>query len=97
MGSMPRGENYSMYQSSIGYDLSRVSMYLTLHETLSVAFCIYAKRSTRKSPMREKCTSLKWRLTARKREHDQLSPVHKVERQQVCSTVQFDILRGLHS
>ena len=52
----------------------------------------YVKRPTRRSQLCEKCTSLKWHLSARKREHDRLTPEQRKLRQQASSTVPFDHL-----
>ena len=49
----------------------------------------YEKSSTQKTALCKKCTSLKWRLSARKMEHNQLTNEH---RQQASSTVPFDFL-----
>ena len=87
-------KGYSTYKSSIGYDMRRVAVSCWPPDTARDSECsiFYEKHSTQKTQMCEKCTSLKWHLAARKREHDQLSPGHRLERQQVGSTVQFDNL-----
>jgi len=91
----PGVKNYLAYKSSIGYDLSRVSMWCWPPDTARDTKCgiLYAKHSTRKSPTCEVYLP-EVALDSTKREHDQLSPAHKAERQQVCSAVQFDILHG---
>ena len=50
----------------------------------------YEKSFTQKTPLCKKCVSLKWRLSARKMEHDLLTSEHRWQR--TSSTVPFDIL-----
>lgn len=90
----PGVKGYSTYKSCIGYDLSRVKPGCWPPDTARDSECgiFYRRKRTRKTAMCDKCTLLKWRLAARKREHDQISPGHRMQRQQASSTTQFDIL-----
>ena len=83
-----------MYKSSIGYDLKRVVMSKWPPDTGRDCECpvFYEKSSTQKTPLCKKCISLKWRLSARKLEHDHLTDEHRWQRQQSSSTVSFDVL-----
>ena len=85
---------YSAYKNGIGYDLKRVVMSKWPPDTARDYECtvFYEKSSTRKTQLCKKCVSLKWCLSARKMEHDQLIDEHSWQRQQAKSTVPFDIL-----
>ena len=85
---------YSTYKKSIGYDLKRVVMSEWPPDTARDYECtvFYEKSTTQKTPLCKKCVSLKWRLSARKMEHDQLTDEHRRQRQQSSSTVPFDFL-----
>ena len=90
----PGVKDYSTYKSSIGYDLKRVMTSCWPPDSARGCECpvLYEKRSTRKSALCSKCTSLKWRLAARKREHEQFTSEHRLHRQRASSTVQFEVL-----
>lgn len=90
----PGVNGYSAYQSSIGYDLKRVTTCSWPPDTARDCEChiLYEKSATRKSSICSKCTSLKWRLAARKREHEQFTNEHRSQQQQASSTVPFDVL-----
>ena len=90
----PGVKGYSTYKSCIGYDLRRVTASCWPPDSARDCECcvFYARNHTRKTAMCDKCTLLKWRLAARKREHDQISPGHRIQHQQASSTMQFDNL-----
>ena len=89
----PGVKGYSTYKNSIGYDLKRVATSSWPPDTARDCECpvLYEKSSTKKSTLCSKCTSLKWRLAGRKREHEQYTSEHRL-RSQASSTVPFDIL-----
>lgn len=90
----PGVKTYSSFKASIGYDMKRVTMCSWPPDTARDCECtvLFEKGPTQKSTLCKKCTSLKWRLSARKREHDQISDEHRLKRQQSSSTVPFSVL-----
>ena len=90
----PGIKDYSVYKDSIGYNLKRVAVNNCLPDSVRDHECtvMYQQRSTSRSPICGKCTSLKWHLTRRKREHDDLTPSQRAKRQSSSSKVPFDTL-----
>lgn len=82
----PGIKGYSTYKTrtSIGYDLKRAVTNNCPPNSARNRECtiIYDQPSTRKSPLCAKCVSLKWQLSKRKKEHDELT----------ISKVAFDVL-----
>lgn len=72
----PGIKGYSVYKDSIGYNLKRVVVNNCLPDSVHDHECtvMYQQRSTSQSPICSECMSLKWQLTRRKREHDDLTP-----------------------
>ena len=88
-------QNYSVYHCSIGFDMSRVTMGSCPPDSVRDVECTitYESKSTRRSSLIcPKCTSLKWQLARRKREHDKLTPSQRIKRQASSSHVPFDVL-----
>ena len=88
-------QDYTVYKESIGYDISRVVLLNCPSDSVCDIECygMYENKSTRrKSDICPKCTSLKWQLSRRKREHDGLTPSQREERQSSSSHVPFDVL-----
>ena len=90
----PGVKDYSSYKASIGYDMKRIVTCSWPPDTARDCECtvLFEKGPTHKSMLCKKCTSLKWRLSARKREHDQIGDEHRLKRQRSSSTVPFSVL-----
>ena len=90
----PGVKAYSSFTGSIGFDIKAAVEVSWPPDTAQHSECsiCYTKSPTRKSQLCEKCTALKWQLSARKRVHDHLTPAQRKLRQQASSTVPFDIL-----
>ena len=90
----PGVKTYSSYKASIGYDMKRVTTCNWPPDTARDCECtvLFEKSPTQKSTLCKQCTSLKWRLSCRKREHDKISDEHRLKRQQSSSTVPFSVL-----
>ena len=73
------------------YDLKRVVMSEWPPDTARDYECtVFYEKTTQKTPLCKKCVSLKWHLSARKMEHDQLTDEHRRQRQQSSSTIPID-------
>ena len=90
----PGIKGYSTYKTSIGYDLKRAVTNNCPPNSARDSECtiIYDQPSTRKSPLCAKCVSLKWQLSKRKKEHDELTSTERLHRQSSSSKVAFDVL-----
>lgn len=90
----PGIKGYSVYKDSIGYYLKRVVVNNCLPNSVRDHKCtvMYQQHSTSQSPICSECMSLKWQLTRRKREHDDLTPSQRAQRQSSSSKVPFDML-----
>lgn len=90
----PGIKGYSIYKTSIGYDLKRAVTNNCPPNSVRDCECtiMYDQPSTRKSLLCAKCVSLKWQLAKRKREHDALTTPERRHRQSSGSKVAFDVL-----
>ena len=86
-------QQYSTYKSSIGYDLAPVNTTDHPPNTARHKECLYAfYKKSKKSQLCEKCLSLKWRLSERKRSHDGYTTDQRLKRQRSDSPVPFCVL-----
>ena len=87
--------SYSTYSGSIGYNLKRVvKVNCFLPDSVRDHECpvLYQRSPMKKSPICDKCTSLKWDLTKRKRTHDEMTQSQRIKRQCTNSNVPFNVL-----
>ncbi len=88
-------QDYSLFKTSIGYDMSRLVFVSCPPDSVCDIDCavLYVNKTTqRKLSICSKCNSLKWQLSRRKRQHDNLTPSQITERQSSSSRVRFDVL-----
>ena len=90
----PGIKDYSMYKTTIGYDLKRAKpCYWPANSVRDVECCMwYNKNPIKKLDLCEKCTKFKWQLVARSKTHAATSPGHKRQRQKESSRYPFDRL-----
>ena len=90
----PGIKGYSAYKTSIGYDLKRAVTDNCPPNSARDCECtiVYDQLSTRKSLLCSSCISLKWQLTKRKKEHDEMTTTERLRRQSSGSKVAFDVL-----
>ena len=85
---------YSAYRESIGFDIKRVVTGNCPSDSVRDRECtiLYKQQSTTKSLICTKCTSLKWLLTKRKKEHDGMPASQQIKRQSSSSNAPFNVL-----
>lgn len=90
----PGVSKYDSFKSAIGYDIKGVTVRSWPPNTVCDAQCQiwYHKSGTQQSDLCIACTQLKWKLTARKREHESLSATEKGQRSEATSKYPFDYL-----
>lgn len=91
----PGVQRYSDYKDRIGYDLKRVIVNHCPPNSVRDQECtiLYQQRSCRqRSTLCSKCLSLKWQLSRRKREHEELTPADRASRQSSSSHVPIKLL-----
>lgn len=90
----PGIEQYSTYKLSIGFDLKRVQVVRIPSDSARDQECTYFFDSSpnSRSSVCSKCCSLKRHLTRRKKEHDEMSPTTRSQRQSSSSHSQFSYL-----
>ena len=90
----PGIKGYTSYKTTIGYDLKRVVTNNCPPNSARDSECtiMYDQPSTKKSALCAKCISLKWQLTKRKKEHDELTTPERLRRRSSSSKVAFDVL-----
>ena len=87
----PGINNYLDYKNSIGFDVNRVVICKFPPRDTDCA-TIYKGKKSFKTLFCSKCQSLKWMLCRRKKEHDDISPTHRMKRQSTSSNCPFDFL-----
>ncbi len=90
----PGVSEYDSYKSAIGYDIKGVTVRNWLPNTVCDDQCRiwYHKSVTHQSDLCSACTQLKWKLAARKREHESLSATEKGQRSEATSKYPFHFL-----
>ena len=90
----PGIKNYSTYKATIGYDHKRVKPCgWPTDAARDVECCMwYKKGATKKSDLCDKCTKLKWQLTARSKEHEAVSTTQLQRLQEINN---FEIIRNM--
>ena len=87
-------KEYSTYKTSIGYDLKSVVILNCPPDSSRDSECalLFKRLSSHSSLVCKKCSSLKWKLSKLKKEHDQMTDTCRKERQSVGSKLPFDYL-----
>ena len=90
----PGINGYSAFKLSIGVDLDRVVTEYCPPNSVRDSSCIifYKQQPKSKSLVCSNCTSLKWLLTKRKKEHDEMPVSQRQKRQSSSSSVPFKVL-----
>ncbi len=90
----PGINNYLDYKNSIGFDVKRVVICKFPPDTARDTDCatIYKGKKSFNTLLCSKCQSLKWLLCWRKKEHDDISPTHRMKRQSTSSNCPIDFL-----
>ena len=86
--------NYQQYRSSIGYDINRVKLCGWPPNTARDIECAlwHRKGALTSSDMCNRCSRLSWQLAARKKTHDELTPLERERRQSSSSAYPFQYL-----
>ena len=90
----PGVSEYDSFKSAIGYDIKGVTVRNWPPNTVCDTQCQfwYHKSATQQSDLCTSCTQLKWKLAARKREHESLSAAEKDQRSEATSKYPFHYL-----
>uniref|UniRef100_A0A1X7UZT1 Uncharacterized protein n=1 Tax=Amphimedon queenslandica TaxID=400682 RepID=A0A1X7UZT1_AMPQE len=90
----PGIKGYSVYKDSIGFHLKSVIINNYPPDSVRHQKCniMYHQLSAKSSSVCSDCLTLKWQLTTRKREHDDITSFERTECQSSCSRVPFDLL-----
>uniref|UniRef100_A0A1X7UN32 Uncharacterized protein n=1 Tax=Amphimedon queenslandica TaxID=400682 RepID=A0A1X7UN32_AMPQE len=90
----PGINGYSAFKLSIGVDLDRViTEYCPPNSVRDCSCTIFHKQQPKyKSLVCDNCTSLKWLLTKRKKEHDEMPVSQRQKRQSSSSSIPFEVL-----
>lgn len=87
----PGIDGYSVFRDSIGFDLKRVKTDSCPPDSARSDECpvLFNRQTKSKSLSCDKCLSLKWLLTRRKKEHDAMSAGRRTQRQSTSSCLPF--------
>ena len=86
--------DYQQYRSSIGYDINRVKLCSWPPNTARDIECAFwhKKCTLTSSGMCNRCSRLNWQLAARKKTHDELTPLERERRRSASSAYPFQYL-----
>ena len=86
--------NYQQYRSSIGYDINQIKLCSWPPNRARDVECAlwHRKGALTSSDMCNRCSRLNWQLAARKKTHDELTPLERERRRSASSTYPFQYL-----